>query len=256
MQYEWIKNVAKISDDCMSIIFFDSFNQKIEPNSLPENLTNLTFGWDFNQIIELNSLPENLTTLIFGYEFNQLIEPNSLPENLTTIIFGWEFNQKIEPNILPENLTTLIFGNDFNQKIEPNTLPENLKTLTFGFCFNHKIESILNNVKYINFDCRTCINHLKLNITKINNIPKYFNVKIYVNNNFYDGRPKWPIHVVDYNECGPKWPIHVVDYNESKWLSDVYEIIDKYIDPTYGDITVLINKEVYEPYSHVKSARN
>ena len=30
--------------------------------------------------------------------------------------------------------------------------------------------------------------------------------------------------------------------------------MDKHIDPIYGDIMVLINKETYEPYSYAKSA--
>ena len=119
-------------------------------------------------------------------------------------------------------------------------MPENLKTLTFGICFNQNIENILNDVKYINFDYRTYMNHLKLNINKINNIPRYFYIKIFLYNNIFD--------------CGSKWPIHVVNYDETKWSSDIYEIIDKHIDPIYGNITVLINKETYEPYSHAKSA--
>ena len=59
-----------------------------------------------------------------------------------------------------------------------------------------------------------------------------------------------------FNGEGSKWPIHVVKYDEAKWSSDIYEIIDKYSDPIYGDIIVLINKETYEPFSHTKSARN
>ena len=44
MQYEWINNVADMSSDYTIITFHYNFNQKIEPNTLPENLTNLTFG--------------------------------------------------------------------------------------------------------------------------------------------------------------------------------------------------------------------
>ena len=68
-------------------------------------------------------------------------------------------------------------------------------------------------------------------------------MKVYVDDNIFD------------NE-GPKWPIHVVNYKKTNWSSDIYEIIDNYNDPIYGDIIVLINKETYEPYSHAKSARN
>ena len=220
MNYKWLKRVAKISDDYTSIIFHDSFNQIIEPNTLPENLL----------------------TLIFGFDFNQKIKPNTLPENLTTLIFGYNFNQIIEPNILPENLTTLTFGKCFNRKIKLDSLPENLTTITFGCIFNQNIENILSDIKYINFNQLTRnIVYSKKDIEVINNIPRNFNVKIYVNHNIFD-------------KCGPKWPIHVVKYNETNWTSDIYEIINKYIDPIYGDITVLINKKSYEPYSHAKSA--
>ena len=71
MQYEWINNVADMSPDYIIIHFIDTFNQKIESNTLPRNLTNLTFGYQFNRKIELDTLPRNLTDLIFGYKFNQ-----------------------------------------------------------------------------------------------------------------------------------------------------------------------------------------
>ena len=49
MQYEWINNVAKTSPDYTILAFGDEFNQGIDPNTLPENLTTLTFGRNFNQ---------------------------------------------------------------------------------------------------------------------------------------------------------------------------------------------------------------
>ena len=45
--------------------------------------------WFFNQKIKPNSLPDNLITLIFGYNFNQKIKPNTLPKHLTFLTFGW-----------------------------------------------------------------------------------------------------------------------------------------------------------------------
>ena len=66
MQYNWINNVANMSIDYTIIHFHNMFNEKIEPNTLPDNLTNLIFGRNFNQKIEPNTLPENLTTLTFG----------------------------------------------------------------------------------------------------------------------------------------------------------------------------------------------
>ena len=44
MQYKWINNVAKMSPDYTIITFGNKFNQKIEPNTLPEKLVTLTFG--------------------------------------------------------------------------------------------------------------------------------------------------------------------------------------------------------------------
>ena len=69
MQYEWINNVANMSPDYAIIEFHNKFNQKIEPNTLPEKLTTLIFGNRFNQGIEPNTLPINLTSLTFGNKF-------------------------------------------------------------------------------------------------------------------------------------------------------------------------------------------
>ena len=48
MNYKWLENVAEISDDHTFIKFHSSFNQQIEPNTLPENLLTLIFGRNFN----------------------------------------------------------------------------------------------------------------------------------------------------------------------------------------------------------------
>ena len=179
MEYEWIKYVAKFSDDCLTLIFFDDFNKKIEPNSLPENITTLTFGHNFNQ--------------------------------------------KIEPYTLPKNLSNLTFGESFNQKIDLEILPYNLKYINFNWTY-FKIN------KFISYY-----------FDMVNNIPKYYDVKLFLKHNIFD---------ID----GPIWPIHVCYYKEKEWSSEIYDVIDKYVDPFYGNITVLINKETYEPYSLSKSA--
>lgn len=80
-------------------------------------------------------------------------------------------------------------------------------------------------------------------LTLLNSIPRNFNIKIYVHENIFA------------ENIRIKWPIHVADYECTTW-SNIYEIFDEYTHPIYGDITVLINKELYEPYSHAKSARN
>ena len=228
------------------IHFYNIFNEKIKPNTLPDNLISLAFGYDFNQGIDPNTLPKNLTTLTFGHDFNQKIEHDTLPKNLTTLIFEWKFNQKIEANTLPEKLTTLTFGYKFNQKIEPNTLPENLITLTFGGKFTQKIDSEMLpsnsiNIKFnwIYFSKNDPIKH---HIEMINNIPSYYRVEIFSKEDIFGTN-------------GPIWPIHVVNYRKYKWSPDKYDIQDKYTYPDHDSVIVLINKETYQPYSSAKSDR-
>ena len=203
-------------------------------------MTTLTFGWCFNQIIAPNTLPKNLTTLIFGRRFNQEIDPNTLPKNLTTLIFGHDFNQKIIPNTLPKNLTFLTFGDNFNQKIESETLPDNLIAITFGPKFSQKIDYLPSNIQDITFDwVYFVISKDQLNM--VNKLPNYYNVKLFIMNDFSDiGELKWPFHVVDH--CDNNWP------------SDIYDEIDDYVDPKYGDIVVLFNRKTYQSHSHNKSA--
>ena len=173
MQYEWINSVANMSYDYVIIHFHDIFNQKIKPNTLPENLTTLIFGWQFNQKIEPNTLPENLTSLTFGRNFDQKINPNTLPENLTTLIFGWKFNQKIEPNSLPGSLKNIIFN-------------------------------------WIYLDKSTPIKHY---IEMVNNIPNYYHVEIILENDIFGNNGfKWPIHVFVYRENKWSLDIYEIQY--------------------------------------------
>ena len=223
MEYNWIKAIARISDDYTIIHFHDNFDQKIEPNTLPEKLTSLIFGYEFNQKIEPNTLPEKLTSLIFGSCFNQKIGPNTLPENLITVTFGHDFNQEIDPNTLPEKLITLTFGGHFNQKIYSKMLPSNLKNINFNWIYLGIFDPIGHHIEMVN------------------NIPNYYYVNIFLWKNIF-------------GDDGPKWPIHVVKYIENEWSSDIYDIQDTYTHPIYGPITVLINKETYQPYSFAKSA--
>ena len=52
---------------------------------------------------------------------------------------------------------------------------------------------------------------------------------------------------------GSKWLIHVVEYMENEWSLNIYEIQDKYTHLKCGIITILINRETYQPYSCAKS---
>ena len=74
----------------------------------------------------------------------------------------------------------------------------------------------------------------------VNSIPSYYDVKIFLLDNILD-------------EDGPKWPLHVCHYKKTQWPLEIYEMIDNYKHPIYGDITVLVNKETYQPYSFAKS---
>ena len=75
----------------------------------------------------------------------------------------------------------------------------------------------------------------------VNNIPSYHRVIIFLKK-------------YNFNIDAPKWPIHVVAYLEHQWSPDIYEIHDKYMHPNHGSITILINKNTYQPYSFAKSA--
>ena len=57
MEYVWIDNVVDKSNNNMSITFND-----INPNSLPENLTSITFEWEFNRKAKLDDKIRKLLT--------------------------------------------------------------------------------------------------------------------------------------------------------------------------------------------------
>ena len=157
--------------------------------------------------------------------FNQKIEPYSLSEKLITLTFSDRFDQKIEPNSLPENLSNLIFKYNFNfdQIIDPNILPINTILIFNWF--------IIYNGTVIN----------KTHIDAINNIPNYYNVKIFTKYNF-------PTAIDEL-----KWTIHVPNCYAKCWPLKIYHIVKTYNHAHYGDMTILINKETYEPYSSAKS---
>ena len=163
-----------------------------------------------------------MSILTFGYSFNQKIKPNSLPTNLTILNFGWRFNQKIEPNTLPDNLITIEFGENFDQKIDIQNFPPNLTNIIFN------LVDVYNKIS-------------KSFVHMVNNIPNYYNVELFFTYNIF--------------KIGPKWPIHVVGYDERGWSPKIYDVIDKYQHPYHGKINILVNKKTYQPYSYAKSAR-
>ena len=104
-------------------------------------------------------------------------------------------------------------------------LPSNLKNINFVWLY------------YINIS----YDLIKYYIEVINNISDHYHMTLFLNKNIF-------------GITGPKWPIHVVDYEESDWSPEIYEILDKYIHPYYNSVIVLINKNTYQPYSSAKSA--
>src|SRR5271170_4714261 len=112
VRYLNTNNVLKLNEyiNIIDLIFDCTFNQKIEPNVLPNSLQYLTFGKGFNQKIELNVLPNSLQSLTFGLYFDQEIKQNVLPNSLLSLTFNTCFNQKIKQNVLPNSLQSLTFG--------------------------------------------------------------------------------------------------------------------------------------------------
>lgn len=141
---------------CLS--FGDSFNQPLGKNSLPPNLTELTFGDSFDQLIadslpssileltfgdsfdqKITGLPPRLMELWFGDQFNQQIT-ESLPDTLHTLIFGDFFNQSLTI-ALPRSLRCLVFGMSYNKPLAQGILPDSLQRLEFGQSFNHPLNN-------------------------------------------------------------------------------------------------------------------
>ncbi|EFA74694.1 putative protein serine/threonine kinase [Heterostelium album PN500] len=119
------------------IKFGNEFNQPLESNSLPPNLTSLSFGYSFNQILSVGVLPKSLKSLKFGYSFNQILSVGVLPISLESLKFGIEFNQILSVGVLPESLESLVFSDKFNQILSVvGVLPESLESLKFGDKFN------------------------------------------------------------------------------------------------------------------------
>ncbi|EFA78540.1 hypothetical protein PPL_09192 [Heterostelium album PN500] len=136
-------SVGLFTDLLEELLFGDTFNQIIEPETLPKCLRKLVFGRDYNQPLVIGSLPNSLETLVFGFKFNQLIQPKILPPNLKELKFGRNFNQPFESETLPPTLRALNFGGHFNRELLPGFLPQSIKSIRFGKEFNQPIIDIL-----------------------------------------------------------------------------------------------------------------
>ncbi|GAM23945.1 hypothetical protein SAMD00019534_071200, partial [Acytostelium subglobosum LB1] len=139
-------------------------NEYVKHDSLPPNISALTFGpgYDqpivpgtfgespsfisldcslrYNQPIAPHSLPTSLTSLTMGEMFNLPLEPDTFPNSLITLKFGYYYNKPLQPSCLPLSLRTLRFGTMFNCPIMPTDLPQTLQSLELGFYFNHPLQ--------------------------------------------------------------------------------------------------------------------
>lgn len=146
-------------DNITSLVFGRFFNQTIK--KLPATLKILVFGDSFNKPVVPNTLPDSLICLIFGHKFNNELGLNTLPPNLKYLKFGEKYNKEIKPNVLPDSLVVLEFDENscFNKKIKKNTLPISLNGLILGGDYSHKIKEnrLPPNIEYLvlstKFDC-------------------------------------------------------------------------------------------------------
>jgi len=140
------------------LTFGDSFDQKLEKNTLPPNLSYLKFGKYFNQILEKDTLPLKLSELYFGTSYNKKIDKDVLPQILKILKFDFYFNQSIEDNpcgsiednpcgsiedVLPKKIRELELGYYFDQTMTKDTLPKKLKKITLSLNYKHSLVGVL-----------------------------------------------------------------------------------------------------------------
>ncbi|GAM21967.1 hypothetical protein SAMD00019534_051420 [Acytostelium subglobosum LB1] len=123
--------------------FGNSFDQPINPGSLPSSLTSIHLGYQFNHMIIHGTLPSSLKSLEFSDRFNQCIAPGVLPMSLTKLTMGFLFEQTLEPGALPSSLLELRFGtySKYRQPFVAGTLPPSLKHLSLGSNYSEPIVS-------------------------------------------------------------------------------------------------------------------
>lgn len=142
-------------DDEIELVLPDDFNEPLNENSFPENLTSLVFGKYYNQVLTKETLPKNLKYLVLGDSFNKKINPNDLPDTLISLTLGKYFNQYLEVGSLPKSLLYLKIGEKFNKDILEKVLPDGLITLEFDkfSCFQKKIKKNIlpNSIKKLVF---------------------------------------------------------------------------------------------------------
>ena len=132
----------------LKILKIDStkYNKKIEPNVLPNSITNLRIN-KYPYPIEKDMIPDSLNYLSFGPDFNQEIKENTLPTHIKTLSLGYTYNKYIKKNVLPPNLRILSLGKSYEHIINYD-MPKTLEKLIFLLTIKRPV-----NTKYLPKDC-------------------------------------------------------------------------------------------------------
>ncbi len=105
------------------------FNDILQPQVLPPNLTLLDMGYSYNLPISLASIfPQTLVTLILPTCFNQFIGKGVLPINLKHLTIGTHYAQSLEKCALPPHLLSIELPDRFTQA---DIFPNSLKKIVF-----------------------------------------------------------------------------------------------------------------------------
>ncbi|GAM18116.1 hypothetical protein SAMD00019534_012910 [Acytostelium subglobosum LB1] len=126
--FKYKEHFKSISTTTITSLHLDgTFDQPIEPGTLPPSLQILKMGHMFNQPIRPGSLPDSITMLSWPIQlvsnFNQPFECGSLPASLTDLRMGTAFNQDLTlPGVLPASLVTLYLGRGFNKALPDHVL--------------------------------------------------------------------------------------------------------------------------------------
>jgi len=110
-----------------SITFNQCYNKPIYPNSVPESVASIRFGYGFNIDMDLMSFPINLQYLYLANDYKTTIKPNSLPNKLRVLEIG--NNNWNDYSFLPASCERVIFNMDYQsrQMIDLTTLPPSVK---------------------------------------------------------------------------------------------------------------------------------
>lgn len=92
---------SDLPPNLVHIYFSCNHIKHFKEGELPNSLKSIHFDSDndFNQYFLKNDLPNNITELKFGWSYNQPFLPNVLPKNLIKLTFGHCYNQPMIKNV-------------------------------------------------------------------------------------------------------------------------------------------------------------